>query len=332
MIPPERIRIIPYQQDPACRVSISDDLIRQAADTLHKGDVVAFPTETVYGLGARADDPKAIQRVFDLKGRPSDNPLIVHISSRDQIELFAREEPDGLHDLLDQVWPGPLTVVLLRQPHVLDRVTGGLDTVALRMPSHPVAQKLIEQSGPLVAPSANRSGRPSPTTAAHVREDFGDTIPVLNGGSCDIGLESTVLDLHTAPWTLLRPGYYSREALEKASGHEIQLPEGNTGAPRSPGMKYTHYKPNADVRWYSEEHSTDPGQTLYIMHSISIPSAPYMYNLDGDFQEMAHQLYDLFRTADAHNLSHIRIEPLPATLCHPLIPALVNRIEKSIGI
>lgn len=293
---------------------------------------MAFPTETVYGLGARADDPKAIQRVFDLKGRPSDNPLIVHLSNRDQIPLFAREVPDGLQNLLDQAWPGPLTVVLLRQPQVLDRVTGGLDTVALRMPAHPIAQELIEQSGPLVAPSANRSGRPSPTTAAHVREDFGDTVPVLDGGPCDIGLESTVLDLHRNPWTLLRPGYFSRQTLEMATGREIHLSEEMTDAPRSPGMKYTHYKPKAEVGWYSEEDdSEDPGQTLYILHSISIPSAPHQYNVEGDFKEMAHQLFDLFRTADAQGLSRIRIEPLPKTLCHPMLPALENRIEKAIG-
>ncbi|MGM0507199.1 MAG: L-threonylcarbamoyladenylate synthase, partial [Bacteroidota bacterium] len=250
---PDSPRQHPYRPDPDCGSTVSEEQIRSAAESLRGGGVVAFPTETVYGLGARADHPDAIQKIFDFKGRPSDNPLIVHLSNRDQISDFAREWPDGLDVLLDRFWPGPLTVVLLRQPHVLDLVTGGLETVALRIPAHPVAQSLIEQSGPLVAPSANKSGRPSPTTAAHVREDFGDQLSILDGGPCDIGLESTVLDLSRELWTLLRPGYYSLEELESASLRSIHTYEGSTRAPRSPGMKYTHYKPNAEVRWYRPE-------------------------------------------------------------------------------
>ncbi|MEX1212707.1 MAG: L-threonylcarbamoyladenylate synthase [Balneolaceae bacterium] len=332
MAPSEPNRQPPYRPDPERVLNISDREIRKAADTLVGGGVVAFPTETVYGLGARTDNPEAIQHVFDLKGRPSDNPLIVHLSNREQVPLFARVETEGLDTLLDQFWPGPLTVVLPRQPNVLDLVTGGLDTVALRMPAHPVAQALIEQSGPLVAPSANRSGRPSPTAAAHVREDFGDQLFILDGGPCDIGLESTVLDLHQEPWTLLRPGYYSRETLETTTGRSIQASDGSTRTPRSPGMKYTHYKPDAEVRWYqSGDNTSDPDQTLFITHGDKIPSVPHQYYMDGDFERMARQLYDLFRSADAHGLANIRIEPLPKTFCHPILPALENRIKKAIG-
>ncbi len=247
-------------------------LLEEAAVILRQGGTVAFPTETVYGLGANALDPAAVQGIFAAKGRPADNPLIAHIAGRATLEELAEtpSEVEGLVNLLiSRFWPGPLTLILPKKPVVPDVVTGGLDTVAVRMPDHPIALALIAAAGvPVAAPSANTSGRPSPTTAAHVIADLdGKVEMIIDGGPTGIGVESTVLDLTTRVPTLLRPGGVALEDLRALVG-EVNLDrglqdreskgEGGRGRgledeahahfkPRAPGMKYTHYAPRARV-------------------------------------------------------------------------------------
>ncbi len=211
--------------------------IEQAAELLKAGINVAFPTETVYGLGARVFDEKSVQNIFRMKGRPSDNPLICHIATLDQIHLLAREVPKKALELAQKHWPGPLTIVLKKHPSVPRCVTGGHDTVAIRMPNHPLALQLIEMVGPLVGPSANLSGSPSSTTAQHVLTDFaGIEGAVLDGGPCREGIESTVISLVSETPTLLRPGVIS---LQYHIGHDA-----------SPGTRYKHYAPKAKINIY----------------------------------------------------------------------------------
>ena len=229
------------------------DSIRQAAALLREGQLVAFPTETVYGLGANAFDAAAVLSIFAAKGRPADNPLIVHIHSRSQLQAIC-SVPDGAEALMDAFWPGPLTLLMPRKPAVPEQVTAGLDTVAVRMPSHPVARELLRVCQlPVAAPSANRSGKPSPTTAAHVAADLDGRVPlILDGGSCEVGLESTVLDLCHGKPCILRPGGITREMLlsvlpevEVAGSVLRPLKSGETA--RSPGMRYRHYAPDGQV-------------------------------------------------------------------------------------
>lgn len=225
---------------------------RQAVDILNSGGVVAFPTETVYGLGALATDEEAVRKIFEAKGRPSDNPLIVHIGRPEDVENYATDIPASAHQLISAFWPGPLTLVFKKKPGVIaDNVTVGMSTVAVRMPDHPVALGLLRAvDKPLAAPSANQSGKPSPTEAAHVYNDLQGRIPlILDGGSTGIGVESTVLDLTTTPPTILRPGGITKEQIEELIG-PVQQAESTTEAnqiPRAPGMKYMHYAPEAPL-------------------------------------------------------------------------------------
>ncbi len=228
--------------------------IRYCAEVLKVGGLVAFPTETVYGLGANALDEKAVKSIFEAKGRPSDNPLIVHISDKDKLKGLVSDIPPEALALTDRFWPGPLTVILRKSALVPATITAGLDTVAVRMPSHPVALALIKESGlPVAAPSANTSGKPSPTNAKHVIDDLlGKVDVIIDAGISKIGLESTVLDLTTDPPTVLRPGGITLKQLKSViPGIEIEplllsKPDRNY-RPKSPGMKYTHYSPKADV-------------------------------------------------------------------------------------
>ncbi len=232
--------------------NIDRDKLRCAAEILAKGGTVAFPTETVYGLGANALDSEALKRIFQAKGRPSDNPLIVHISQKEDIYSLVREVPKRADLLMEKFWPGPLTLVFKKSQIVPDIVTAGLDTVAIRMPSHPVAEALIEMSGiPVAAPSANLSGRPSPTLAVHVIEDLSGKVDIIiSGGSCSVGLESTVLDVTEEVPVILRPGGVTLEDLQEVLGN-VSTDKGiegdTTAIPKSPGMKYTHYAPKAEV-------------------------------------------------------------------------------------
>ena len=299
---------------------------------LEAGEIVAFPTETVYGLGADAWNPTAIQKVFDQKERPSDNPLIVHVSSMAEVEHFALEISEDARQLMKAFWPGPLTLIFKKKPEVLDLVTAGLDTVAVRWPSHPLSQDLIANTGPLVAPSANSSGRPSPTRADHVREDFGADFPVVDAGETAIGLESTVIDLSERPYTIYRPGAVSAKEITKKIDAQVQIANNKPGAKtKSPGTKYTHYAPDASVGWLPEERTDDP-DTLYLLHSgrkKGNKSNVIQYN--GNFKRMAHELYDRFRQADHNGFHAIAIETFPNKEQDSLIPALTNRITKAIG-
>ncbi|MGA9117305.1 MAG: L-threonylcarbamoyladenylate synthase [Bacteroidota bacterium] len=221
--------------------------IATAARLLREGCLVAFPTETVYGLGAGVFNRRALERLFRVKGRPRDNPLIVHIWHLDQIWRLVETIPVMFWVLSERFWPGPLTLVLRKSRAVPDVVTAGLPTVAIRMPDHAVARALLKETGvPVAAPSANIAGRPSPTRASHVLEDLGGKIAaVLEGGASRIGVESTVLDISGRRPLLLRPGGTTREELEAALGMRVVSPRGSRLGPRSPGMKYRHYAPRA---------------------------------------------------------------------------------------
>jgi len=228
--------------------------IKEAAQLIVNGEVVAFPTETVYGLGANALDSGAVQKIFEVKGRPGDNPLIVHISDISQWHDLVDGIPGDALLLAEQFWPGPLTIILKKSDRVPMEVTAGLNTVGVRMPAHPVARELINQAGvPIAAPSANRSGRPSPTTALHVLDDMDGRIPViLDGGKADVGVESTVLDMTGEIPVILRPGGITPEMIEEALGHvridpHVMSPLDGNKKVRSPGMKYIHYAPKAPV-------------------------------------------------------------------------------------
>lgn len=223
----------------------------KAAGIIKQGGLVAFPTETVYGLGAAATSRKAVKSIFAAKGRPADNPLIVHLSDLDQLSLVARNIPDEAKFLAGRFWPGPLSLVLPRAEDVPAEVSAGLPTVAVRMPDHPVALALIEFAGvPVAAPSANKSGRPSPTSYQHVLEDLtGKVDAVIRSSICKIGIESTVLDLTGSSPRILRPGGLPQEELEKALGCNIDIAPDKKGSllPASPGMKYRHYTPSAPL-------------------------------------------------------------------------------------
>ena len=221
--------------------------ITHAAAVLKAGELVAFPTETVYGLGADASNADAVCKIYAAKGRPSNHPLIVHVADAVQLANWARDIPPAAHVLAKKFWPGPLTLVLKRNPRVPDAVTGGQDTVAIRVPSHPVAQALLREfGGGVAAPSANRFGRVSATTAAHVREEFGDSVAcVLDGGAADVGIESTIVDCSRAIPSLLRPGWITPQQLEAALGAPLAAPDAD--APRVSGTLEKHYSPQTPL-------------------------------------------------------------------------------------
>lgn len=231
---------------------IDPALASQAGMVLSSGGVVAFPTETVYGLGANACDSAAVKKIFVAKGRPADNPLIVHVADIAEVERLVYKIPEPAELVMKNFWPGPISIILKKSDRIPDIVSAGLPTVAIRMPSHPVAMAVIRASGvPVAAPSANISGRPSPTTAAHVLADLDGKIDmVVDGGTCGIGLESTVLDLSGDVPVILRPGGVTSSMLMPLIG-EVKCPQAEPLAdgdtPKSPGMKYRHYSPNADV-------------------------------------------------------------------------------------
>ncbi|MFY0683636.1 MAG: threonylcarbamoyl-AMP synthase [Balneola sp.] len=295
---------------------------------INNGDVVAFPTETVYGLGADAWNSGAIAKVFETKGRPSDNPLIVHVSDPDQINNFASFIPESAQLLIEEFWPGPLTLVFNKKPEVLDAVTAGLGTVAIRMPANDIALELISKTGPLVAPSANRSGAPSPTKAIHVKADFGSSILVIDGGKTQVGLESTVLDISDENPAILRPGSIGKKEIETVLGREILNDNSTSNKPKSPGQKYSHYKPNAEVRWLNSDDDLEDTSTLFLLLNSEI-EAENIINYDQDFDLLAAEIYDRFRQADIDGHESVIIEPFDERYEHSLIPALLNRINKA---
>ena len=229
------------------------EAIRRGGEILKQGGLVAFPTETVYGLGGDALNPQASMKIYAAKGRPSDNPLIVHIAEFDKLAPIVAEVPEKAKILAEKYWPGPLTMILPKSDLVPQETTGGLDSVAVRFPSDRIAQELIKAAGGYVAaPSANTSGRPSPTTAQHVEEDLGETIEmIIDGGQVGIGLESTIVDFTEDIPVVLRPGYISLEMLREVLG-EVRMDKGllitdSSVRPKAPGMKYRHYAPKADL-------------------------------------------------------------------------------------
>lgn len=343
---------------------------REAGDILRRGGLVAFPTETVYGLGGNALNPEASSKIYAAKGRPSDNPLIVHICDKAQVyELASRVSPEA-EKLMDAFWPGPLTIVLPKRDCVPKETTGGLQTVAIRMPDHPVALRMIAAAGvPIAAPSANASGRPSPTCAAHVYEDLQGRIEmILDGGEVGIGVESTIVDLTDRVPQVLRPGYISREMLAEVLKQGVTvdpaiqqgilrgqqsggLQEGT--APKAPGMKYRHYAPKAPLQLvrggearvtaYIREkikQAAQRGSRTGVLcteetavHYREIPEA-YVVTIGrtGTAREVAHNLYACLRAFDAEEaVTAIYCESFSLSGEEPLLDALDNRLSKAAG-
>lgn len=296
----------------------SAETVADAASLLRDGKLVAFPTETVYGLGGDATNERAVAAIFEAKGRPQFNPLISHVLDAAGARQFVRWS-ETAERLAARFWPGPLTLVLPRADgsSISLLATAGLDTVAIRAPSHPVAQALIRAAGrPIAAPSANRSGAVSPTRAEHVAESLGERVPmILDGGPCLVGVESTVLDLTTATPTLLRPGGATREAIEQVVGPialSDALPSGNA-ALKSPGQLKSHYAPERPVRLQATSVSPDEG--LLAFGPGAPAGAMLTYNLSptGDLAEAAANLFTLLRALDRPGIARIAVAPIPQT-------------------
>jgi L-threonylcarbamoyladenylate synthase len=296
------------------------EALTHAAEVIRAGGLVAFPTETVYGLGADALSAAAVARIFEAKERPRGNPLIVHVADATALDEVAVRVTDRAREVVASFWPGPLTLVLDRAAAVPLITTGGLDTVAVRVPAHPVAQGLIRAAGrPLAAPSANRSGRPSPTRAPHVLEDLGGRIElILDGGSTSVGLESTVLDMTTEPPTLLRPGGVTLEQLEAHLGR-VRLATGDDeAAGRSPGLRFRHYAPRAKVvlieAGAGEEAVAswlDGGKSVALMaqRSVGLDRPGLRVRLmPVDLEAYARELFEALRDLDATGVDAIFVE------------------------
>lgn len=308
--------------------------IERAAELLKRGELVAFPTETVYGLGAHIFNPKAIQSIFEAKGRPSDNPLIAHIHHLDQVEEIAQEIPDSFYRLASAFFPGPLAIILKKRSCVPSVASAGLDSIAVRMPSHPIALKLIELAGgPLVAPSANLSGKPSSTQAKHVIDDFdGKIAAVIDGGKTDVGIESTVISLLGTRPVLLRPGSITQEAIEEVLGYSIEVASSSYQGPiLSPGMKYRHYAPRTPVKvFYNlqdlQTYLTEQPHQAKRMLLSRLP-APLSHPVD-HFVLSAKEFYSRLRYADEMHYGEILI------LCDEEVQrdaGIMNRLIRSAG-
>jgi L-threonylcarbamoyladenylate synthase len=295
--------------------------IPEAAARLRDGELVAFPTETVYGLGADATNDAAVRKIFALKGRPAEHPLIVHIVDAKGLDTWARDVPPAARTLASRFWPGPLTMILAKSARVPATVTGGQETVGLRCPSHRIAQELLREfarvgSGVIAAPSANRFGHVSPTTARHVREEFGEAVYVVDGGACELGLESTIVDLSRGGAVLLRPGAISRAQIAAALGEQPR--ERDVDAPRASGTLAAHYAPRtalvlADARAVDALARARPEPAVMAMRDrpegvevatwIVAPRDPAAYG---------HDLYANLRRLDASGAERIVVEAPPA--------------------
>lgn len=321
--------------------------ISQAAQLLKKNEVVAFPTETVYGLGANAMNTEAVMKIYEAKGRPSDNPLIVHISKIEDLRRFAENIQPYAEALIKSFWPGPLTIVVpCRRGKLSEKVTAGLDTVAVRMPSHPIALEIIKQSGlPIAAPSANLSGKPSPTKAAHVLHDLNGKISgIIDGGPTGVGLESTVVSCIGDTPVILRPGGITKEELEKIAG-PVRMDEALTDekkAPISPGMKYRHYAPIApltivdgrpeQIQELAEQYKQDGLKVgiLTTKERESVYSASSVKSCGSRSKPVtvAASLYDTLRSFDEDKLDIILAESFPD---EGVGKAIMNRLLKAAG-
>lgn len=328
----------------------TDEAIQYAASLLKNGELVAFPTETVYGLGADALNEKAVLSIFAAKERPADNPLIVHITEREDLLPLCHPTEKALK-LMDAFWPGPLTLLMKKTTAVPDVTTAGLDTVAIRMPSHPVARALIKACGcPVAAPSANRSGRPSPTKASHVAEDMAGRIPlILDGGPCDVGLESTVVDMTGEIPLVLRPGGVTPEMLASVAGsvetaRSILAPLKPNEAAPSPGMRHRHYAPkgmltlvkgtpenviNACKRLYDESiQDGNPACILALSEHLAAYGERHVQDIGSMLypQEVAARLFDVLRIMDREGMKSIFSEVVEA---NGLGLAIMNRLGRA---
>lgn len=304
-----------------------------AAQHLAQGQLVAFPTETVYGLGARADDDAAVARIFAAKGRPSDHPLIVHVVSTEAALGFATSVSDQARRLMAAFWPGPLTVIVRRRPGQGSAAAGGQGTIGLRMPAHPVAQALLKAAATLgvagvAAPSANRFGHVSPTTAAHVVDEFGAALWVLDGGSCPVGIESAIVDCSGDQPALLRPGVLTRAAIEQVLGVPLAAP--GLGSPRAPGSLDSHYAPSARLHLVpAQQLAQGPprsppaaddadladlarsGDAVYSRLAPAAGAAQVWRAMPADAAAVAHELFAVLREFDAAGVSSIWVESPP---------------------
>lgn len=326
---------------------LTADQTLRAGEILARGGIVAIPTETVYGLAASVYDLRAIENVFKAKGRPQDNPLIVHISELSQLETVAKNIPDEAWELARRFWPGPLTMVLDKQDSISEIVTAGFRTVAVRFPSHNTARAIIDAAGvPLAAPSANLSGSPSPTTAKHVYDDLNGKIDaIVDGGCCSVGVESTIIAMFERPFRLLRPGGITLEQLRGAVG-EVTVDKAVTGRladnepARAPGMKYRHYAPKARVQAVKGD---GRAAADYIKNAISDRSAVicykeyagefganrvYVYGSESKKDDLARNLFSVLRMADETSPDVIYIQ-CPDDAGIGL--AVANRIKKAAG-
>jgi L-threonylcarbamoyladenylate synthase len=308
------------QPDPVrAAVPADADHIARAVEILRQGRLVAFPTETVYGLGANAADAGALALLYKTKGRPHDHPVIVHIAATDRLERWASEVPDAARLLAARFWPGPLTLVLKRAAGVSEALTGGQGTVGLRVPAHPVAQALLAAfGGGVAAPSANRFGRISPTTAEHVRADLGNDVDmILDGNACEVGIESTILDLSRGHPVLLRPGRISAQDIAQAIGTEPQPPDAQ--APRAPGGLQTHYAPRAKLKLVKrvamlDALSAHKGRRLAVLAiEVSVPrlAPPFLIVVPAVAAAYARSLYANLRALDATGCEEILVEEPP---------------------
>jgi len=319
------------------------DQITAAAQILHQGGTVAFPTETVYGLGADVTNPVAINKIYTIKQRPINHPLIVHIGNISHLHYWAQAIPDSAWELANHFWPGPLTLILQRSRHIPDSVTGGQDTVGLRIPAHPVALALLEALGPkkaLAAPSANRFGRISPTTAAHVREELGSTVDmILDGGACRIGLESTIISFHDRSPKILRPGGIALSALELVLDSPIMLAHNTNQTIRTSGSLPAHYAPTTPLRIYSTEQIWDRALALaakglrilaitWSSINQSQPSDQFIqqFSMPADPVTYGQQLYAKLRHFDQASFDYMIIEAPPD---HPSWFAIIDRLQRA---
>ncbi|NJD25921.1 MAG: threonylcarbamoyl-AMP synthase [Betaproteobacteria bacterium] len=323
----------------------TDADFRRAVDLLRSGELVAFPTETVYGLGADAANPAAVAKIFAAKGRPADHPLIVHVAGHDAVDHWAEQVPDAAWELMEMFWPGPLTLILKKRPWVPSTVTGGQDTVGLRVPGHPVALELLRRFAAVAgdhagvaAPSANRFGRISPTTADHVREELGDRVPlILDGGPCAVGIESTIVDFSRGEAVVLRPGHIAPEHLEAILGCRPAI-ETAAGAPRVSGSLEAHYAPVTPLRLVAGARLLDflsaqrhRGGRCAVISRHQLPQAgmPHAWQMmPADPVGYAHDLYVALREMDHAGADLIVVEALPDD---PAWAAVADRLRRAVA-
>jgi len=314
-------------------------LLSQAVQALKQGEVIGLPTETVYGLAADAMNISAVRKIFALKGRPVDHPLIVHIADSAQLSKWAINIPEEAFVLAQHFWPGPLTMILQKHPCVPDEVTGGQNTVGLRCPAHPLALTLLQQlNSGVAAPSANRFGHISPTTAQHVRNEFGDAVAiVLDGGECEVGIESTIIDLSSEQPRLLRPGMISQTDIESVIGSIAS--KANQESPRVSGSLAAHYAPRTPMRMLAREElifeyarKTDQDLRCEVLCLDTLPESINGVCLSSEYHAYAHGLYAAMRELDDRDANYLLIEQTPQTAEWVAVNDRLNRALVGAGI